>query len=382
MPLLRKRSHKFAVLGVLLVVLWILSGIFSSDKDDKQETAADRVLPKIQVETRTAQEHPLQVKVYGVTEAARKVSLIAETDGQVAEVKAEEGSRVKEGDVIVVLDPRDKLERLRQAKANVAVKQKIVDASKSLKIPGYRSEIAVAEDKAELEAAQAQLKAAELDLERTEIKAPFDGLLDTVVVKRGDFVGFRMGDSPPAGEGGGSASPFGSQSVATLVDDRTMLAVGQLSEFEHQGLETGTPATVKLSTGEVAEGKVSFISAVASPGTRTYRVEVEISNENRAISHGMGVEIMIDKKTVDAYRVPQALLSLNDAGAIGVKVLEGGAVKFLPVTLMGDSAEGVWVTGLPREITLITQGQALVAPGEAIAESRILTKADSGEGAH
>lgn len=383
MPLPLKRSHRFALLGVGLVALWVASGVFSGgDEAHEAETAAaPRPLPKIEAEDRAATEHPVQVKAYGVTEAARKVDLIAETDGLVAAVKAEEGARVNEGDVIVVLDTRDKLERLRQAKAALRAKEKVVNASKRLNIPGYRSEIAVAQDQADLEAARAQVRAMEIDLERTQVKAPFSGLLDAIVVKRGDFVGFRMGDAAPAGSGGG-ASPFGSQAVATLVDDSSMLAVAQLSEFEHQGVKVGAPARVRLSTGEALEGTVSLISAVASPGTRTYRVEVAIPNPERAIAHGMGVEIVIDKEKVDAYRVPQALLSLDDAGVVGLKVLEGRTVAFLPVTLLADTAEGVWVAGLPERIRLITQGQALVAPGEELSEDRILMKDGSGEAPH
>jgi multidrug efflux system membrane fusion protein len=62
-----------------------------------------------------------------------------------------------------------------------------------------------------------------------------------------------------------------------------------------------------------------------------------------------------------------AALTLDDAGVIGVKTVdEKSLVHFYPVELVADGADGIWVGGLPREITIITVGQEFVLPGQTV----------------
>ena len=55
---------------------------------------------------------------------------------------------------------------------------------------------------------------------------------------------------------------------------------------------------------------------------------------------------------------------MNDEGALGVRVIdENSAAKFLPVTVLRDTAEGIYVTGLPDQVDVITVGQEFVTDG-------------------
>ena len=70
---------------------------------------------------------------------------------------------------------------------------------------------------------------------------------------------------------------------------------------------------------------------------------------------------------VIAHRVSPAILTLTDDGMIGVKTLgPDNRVRFHPIQIIGDGADGVWLSGLPNRITLITVGQEFVAEGQTV----------------
>jgi multidrug efflux system membrane fusion protein len=71
------------------------------------------------------------------------------------------------------------------------------------------------------------------------------------------------------------------------------------------------------------------------------------------------------------------VLTLDDEGAMGVRTVENGEVKFYPVTIVSDSREGVWVTGLPAKVDVITVGQEFVVPGQKVNATNVTGKPES-----
>jgi multidrug efflux system membrane fusion protein len=81
----------------------------------------------------------------------------------------------------------------------------------------------------------------------------------------------------------------------------------------------------------------------------------------------MSATIRIPSDDVDAYKVSPALLSLDDAGVLGIKsVDEEGLVRFHPVEILKSERDGLWLGGLPPALRLITVGQAFVRPGDRV----------------
>jgi multidrug efflux system membrane fusion protein len=80
---------------------------------------------------------------------------------------------------------------------------------------------------------------------------------------------------------------------------------------------------------------------------------------------------------VSAHRVSPSLLTLDDAGNVGIKIInESGAVEFIAADIALSSSDGVWIAGLPDTATIITVGQGFVTSGsvvEAVPESDIET---------
>ena len=121
--------------------------------------------------------------------------------------------------------------------------------------------------------------------------------------------------------------------------------------------------------------------------TRTFGVELEIDNTDGALRVGGTAELRIPAEEVLAHRVSPSLLTLDDAGNVGVKIInDDGEVEFVVADIALSSSDGVWLAGLPRDATIITVGQGYVSNGavvDAIPESDVKTAVaiqTSGEG--
>jgi multidrug efflux system membrane fusion protein len=192
------------------------------------------------------------------------------------------------------------------------------------------------------------VKTAEMQLADTTIRVPFDGLIVDRMIEIGDFV--EAGDA-----------------IARLIDLDPLLVVAQLSERDAGRLAIGGLAQARLITGQEIDGVVSYISAEADPATRTFRVEVEVANLDGALADGISAEVTLPLGQVVAHRVSPAVLTLSDAGEVGVRTLApDNTVTFQPVRILGEESAGVWIAGLPQRVTLITVGQEFISDGQTV----------------
>jgi multidrug efflux system membrane fusion protein len=106
---------------------------------------------------------------------------------------------------------------------------------------------------------------------------------------------------------------------------------------------------------------------VADEATRTFTVELEVDNSDGNLRAGGTAELQIPAERVLAHRISPSLLTLDDAGNIGVKIInEEGEVEFVVADVALSTNEGVWVAGLPDLATIITVGQGFVVPGTMV----------------
>ncbi len=336
---------------VLVVVIWLLSGQFGGD--NAQPVVGDQA-PKIEsdsavrVRTQSAEAVMRTIIVNGKTAPARTVNLAAETDGRVEYIGAERGASLDKGDVIVRLDERDRSARLAQAEATVKQREVEYEGRSQLKTESYVSEAQLQEAIALLETARAELTRARLDQAYMTISAPFAGALQARGVEVGDFV--SRGDP-----------------VATFVDNRTIIVSANLSEFDARFVNVGDEATAELATGESVRGRIRYVAPVANEATRTFEVELEVDNREGALRAGGTAELRIPAEQVLAHRISPSLLTLDDAGNVGVKIVNSdGRVEFVVADIALSTNEGVWLAGLPETATIITVGQGYVASGALV----------------
>lgn len=349
-----KRSYIIAGLLALAAAGWVVSGRLGDGDQPKigrkppADLSAAEAVATVRVREQHAELRAAQVILRGRTEATRKVDVKAETHGRIVELAVNKGERVEKGDPLARLAAEERPARLAEAKALREQRRIEYEASRRLSQKGYRAETQLAAAKAALEAASAELARAEVEVRNTGIQAPFDGVVVDRMAEMGDFI--DKGDP-----------------IARILDLDPVLAVAQISERDVGRVAVGGPARVALIDGAEIDGTIRFIAAEADPTTRTFRIEVELANPTSAIADGVTAELHLRLGTVSAHRVSPAILTLTDAGVVGVKTLgPGNQVRFHPVRIIGDGPDGVWLSGLPERVTLITVGQEFVADGQSV----------------
>lgn len=351
---LRKRPWLVAVALLAAIVVWMATGqnprsrTPGADPVAGQSAEPEAVAPRVQVQLTHAEPVTRTLTIYGRTAPARTVGLKAETSGRVVAVGAARGARVAAGSLIVRLDDRDRREQLEQARALLRQRELEYEGQLKLRPEGYIPEAKLAEGKALLESARAELRRAELDLEHVEIRAPFVGALLERAVEVGDY----LSDGDP---------------VATFIDETSLVVVGSVAEQHVAGLQRASPGLARLATGQVVTGTLRYVAPVAEMATRSFQVELELANPRGELPAGVTAEIELPVGTVRAHRVSPALLSLDDAGRLGIKTVdETGRVEFHDADIARTSSDGVWIAGLPDPARIITVGQGFVRQGQLV----------------
>jgi membrane fusion protein, multidrug efflux system len=369
-----KRSYVVAAVIFLLLTVWVATGSINrvdelaglvtgeGQADDKPAAKAAEAKPgatpakpapadappTVRVRTILAEKRQQDVVVRGQTEALRKVLVRAETAGKVSAIRADKGTAVKAGDTICELNVDARRAMQDQARATMKQRKLEYEASKQLQEKGFRSDTSVAGDLARFEGAKAEVERMEKELENTKMRAPFDGVVDDRMVDVGDYL-----------------AP--GQPCALVVALEPFLIAGRVSEKDVGALTIGDSGWAKLITGERVDGKLRFVSKSSDQATRTFRVELEVPNPKGALRDGVTAEMHIAAATVEAHRITPAILSLDERGVMGVRIVDKAQkVRFVEVKIVSDATDGVWVSGLPHEVTIITVGQEYVSEGQLV----------------
>lgn len=293
-----------------------------------------------------------RIRVRGRTQAQRHVQVRAEQAGRIVSDPVPRGARVEEGDLLceIAVDGRDKA--LEEAQARYEQAQLEYRAAQDLQNRNLQSEVQVAQLRTAVEAAEAAVTRAELALANTRMVAPFAGKVEQRTVEIGDLL--NIGDM-----------------CASVLDDDPMLLVGLVPEQLVDRVDVGARVLGELLGGRQLTGEVTFLASAADPVSRSYRVEVTVDQTDEPIREGITTEMLVSAEQIIAHRIPSSALSLDDAGEIGVKLIDNNnQVFFSNVTIVGDETDqmnpSIWVTGLQGTVTLITVGQEIVFPGQVV----------------
>ena len=190
-----------------------------------------------------------------------------------------------------------------------------------------------------------------VELNRTEVKAPFSGYLEQII-KPGNFL-----------ERG--------QVCATIIQLNPITFIAEVPEFNINKVEPGQNVILSLITGEIVEGNLTFVSKSASDSTRTFKVESQVTNINGTIRDGITAEMTIKTRKLLAHQISPSILMLNDDGKLGIRSVKNSIVEFHEVEILEDSETGIWITGIPESIELIVQGQGFVENGQKVSINQL-----------
>lgn len=353
------RFHKLAAVAVLVATAaWVATGEFSSvgsAADEAQPPAAPAEVEQVETPLRTVGvvkppriEHSRAIRISGHTEADQRATLAARAAGIVEELAMRQGDRVEAGDILLKLDAQGKEAAVETARALLAQREAEVAAAERLSESGNLPKLQLDNARSNLAAARSQLEAAVAELERNEVRAPFDGVVDKVEVE--------LGSSVQAG------AP-----VATILNLDPVLAIGEVSEHDLVHIEVGDKAEIRLVNRDPIEGEVLYISRDASASTRTFPVKVAVPNPEFSIPAGMTAEITLRADPVDSTVLPRSVVTLSSNGDLGVRAVNvEDEVVFYPIDLVDDTPTGLVLGGIPADARIIVAGQELVSEGDTV----------------
>ena len=146
-----------------------------------------------------------------------------------------------------------------------------------------------------------------------------------------------------------------------------MKLVGNATEQQVAGITVAADAGARLLSGREVKGQVTFVSRRADSITKTFRVEVTVPNDDDSLRDGSTADIFIALSGEKGHLLPQSALTLNGDGIMGIRAVEDGKAKFIPIKVIRDSTKGIWVSGLPAETDIIVVGQEYVTDGRKVA---------------
>ncbi len=360
---MNKRTVLALVIMLGISVAWITAVVVKHKKEANQEETASTSASWqgkkggqkreffVQVSSFEATEKAVIEIANGHTEAYRDVyvTLASGVKGTVHKILVAEGEAVKKGQVLLSITPDPGMsEDLQSARSALQDARINLKTNQELFQEGYVSETTLLKVRGTFERAQASAKKMEETIRDLKPKAPFDGYLESLEVDIGQSVG-------------------GGLKVGRVVDMEPLYFVGFVSQHSVQKLHVGLSAQVETAQGDTRQGKIVFISNVASPNSRTFEVKITIENKDSSIRAGVAAQAHMVTGFEKAHLIKAGYLTLNAEGQLGVRTVdEEQLVVFYPIEILEDTANGIWVTGLPSTVMVITQGQEMVLEGERV----------------
>lgn len=340
--------------------------------------------PPVPVQTAVAQQRdmPRVIDAVGTVQALRTVTVKSQVDGVIARIHFHEGDEVKAGDLLVTLDQRPFLNALQIAKADLENARADL-AQSDADVERYRrldQQDAVSKEqyaqlqtkdamsRAQLQAKEAAVENAKLQLSYTEIRAPISGRTGQLLLHEGALV---------------KANDVNSAIVTLnqLTPITTAFAVPEsdLSTVRRALARGAAQVTVIDRANGVArsDGKLTFIDNTVDPSTGTVTLKAEFPNADHALWPGQFVQtrlaVGIDRA---AIVVPSTAVQVGQDTTQVFVVKPDHTVDLRPVKVLRTAGDlSIIASGIRGGDTVVTDGQLRLVPGARVVEKTLATAA-------
>lgn len=336
---------------------------------DSNAAPAPNIALPVTVEPARDGDLVLSIITSGQVRSERESRLKSEETGTVQRVLVRPGQKVRQGQVLVTLDPRpfDLIARQRQAEVDAAnlryLDLWVPDSIATGRGPGEeRRKAAVI--RSGLETAKLNLEQAKLQRERASIVAPFDGVIDRIEVTEGERIS-------------------SGQSVATVVDMERLRIEAAVLEHDIPVIKEGGIATVAsaASPNVLGRGRIVAVLAIVDSNTHAGRAYVRLTG-NGVLRPGMSVDVRLEAtRLLNRRLVPKAAVIERDGRPL-VFVVNNGRADWVYIQRGRDN--GVDTEVLPDSITNeipIKVGDQVITRGHLTlthqAQVRVMKKAET-----
>ncbi len=274
-------------------------------------------------------------------EAERQVDILAKVSGQVVKLPAEEGVRVKTGDLLVQLDEAELKINYMRSKVSYETDQSVYQRSKEMVEKKFIAAEQHEAARMQLESSKSAFEAAKLQLEYTNVRAPFDGVVTLRNIELGQRVNvnealFILADFEPL-------------RAKIYVPEKDIISI-----FEGQG----ATITVEAQPDIEFRGVVRMVSPVVDPASGTSKVTIDISDDKGRLKPGMFASVFITTETHENVLVIPKKALVLETDLDQVYIYQDGTAHKVNLRLGLSSGETVEVLdGLQEGELVVTAGQ-------------------------
>ncbi len=359
--LLRIVWHSIPFAAVALAVLFVILPLgrkITAQKADLAEQQAGQIkkeqsLTRVITLEMVPEELAETITLPGVAKPWKSLQVVSEVSGKIMEKNIDDGSVVNQNDILAVMDKRDYQNAYDSARASyetALVNQKRFEA---LSKQQFITQSQVDDAQAQVKTTRAAMENAKLNLDRSTIRSPMDGIVDRSHIEVGSFLG--VGD-PVA-----KLLQIHQLKIQVGIPESDVPSVRKIKQFD---------MVIDALGGKTYTGQYHYLQKTSDDLARLYNLEIRLDNPGFAILPDMFVRVHIVKNSdARGLGVPMyALVTRNNQ--TGVFVEDQGRVRFAPVeTGFQDGWKIQVVSGL-------SPGEHVVVVGHRIIEDDELVQVD------
>ena len=293
----------------LPIVMLVLALASCTSKDEKKATDVKEELPIVEVTTVTQENVKQNSEYTGTVEAFKTNNISSNSGSRIKQILVNVGSRVSRGQRLVVLDD---VNIAQQQIALSNLKRELERARELVKIGGGTQQ-AVDQLQAQYDATARAIRTMQ---ENTVLTSPVSGVVTAKNYDAGDL---------PAG-----------LPILTIEQQQPLKVIVNVNESEYPHVRKGMPVSVTFDTygDEVFQGQVYLIHPTVDATSRTFQVEVTITNRQDKVRTGMFARVAFNYGSTMSIVVPdRAVQKQVGSGVRYVWVYQGGEVELREVEL-------------------------------------------------
>lgn len=339
-----KRTEIMSEMDVLSKQLDLISNAISKTNKTKKKKLVTvlEIIP---------QEFKHLVLIQGVVKTDQNIDLFAEFNGTVKSVHVDQGDKVKKGDLLLTIDDGGLAENIQQLKTQLNLAQTLFERQKRLWDQKIGSEIQYLEAKANYESRRNALNQAKDQLAKTEVRAPFSGLIDDLYVDIGNFLA------------------AGQSKILRIIGTKKMYVEADVPESYLNNINNGTEVMVDIPVIDAAfKSNVVYRSSSINVENRTFRINVGTQKTNNLVPNLISLLHIYDYVNPEAIVIPLSIISENAIGDQFVYVIdpEGKAQKVIIETGLSQGAVIEILSGLNVGDKIIDEGARSVKENESV----------------
>lgn len=305
----------------------------------------------VEVGKLTVKDFNHYVEVQGnVTTANDPAFASSETGGRITDLKVQEGSFVKKGDLIAKINLESINKSIAQIDKSLELARDIYKRQENLWNQNIGSEIQYLQAKNQVESLEKNKESLQFELTKANVYAPASGYIDMVMTKEGEMAG--------------PGAP-----IVQILNTNALKVVAAVPEIYLGNVKRGEKVTVTFPALDAEQAaRVIAIGRTINPTNRTFEVEASVGTMNGVLKPNLLATMLVnDYSAKDVVVIPDELIQQDVSGSAFVMTVEDGrAIK--KVITLGKTYrnETIVSSGLTGNETIITKGATSVAEGDLV----------------